>query len=264
MALKISHEVPLCFLNESLEWNDYQYVLPHLMDLYPQYREHMLKYRNTPDSFIICDNGLFEGVTHTNEDLLSKINLIRPNIFIVPDAWNDSTVTLRNAKHWMKNYRESIPEEVELMAVCQGKDMSELITIYQTLIDLGYKHIAINHSSIAYTNYYPNHNKLFAQMYGRIELVRRLMEKDVINKHVYHHMLGASDWREFQAYTEFDWIKSVDTSSPIINGALGIKLNHDESYIKPKEKLEDIMDMDLSDKLDIIKHNVDLFRKSIS
>ena len=103
MSLKISHEVPLCFLKESLKWNDYQYVLPHLIDQYPQYKTHMLEYREKPGSFIICDNGLFEGVDHTIEDLLEKIYLIRPNVFIVPDAWNDSITTIRSAKHWMIN-----------------------------------------------------------------------------------------------------------------------------------------------------------------
>ena len=97
--IKVSHEVPLCFLKESLKWNDYQYVLPHLIDQYPQYKTHMLEYRQKPGSFIICDNGLFEGVVHTTEDLLDKINLIRPNVFVVPDAWNDSNTT--NVGNWL-------------------------------------------------------------------------------------------------------------------------------------------------------------------
>ena len=155
MSLKISHEVPLCFLKESLIWNDYQYVLPHLIDQYPQYKTHMLEYREKPGSFIICDNGLFEGVNHTTEDLLEKINLIRPDVFVVPDAWNDSTITNRNAKHWMMNFKNILPEETNLMAVCQGNSIGELIVTYQTLIDIGYKHIAINHSSAAYTNKFP-------------------------------------------------------------------------------------------------------------
>ena len=41
------------------------------------------------------DNGLFEGVTHTNQDLLDKINLIEPDIFIVPDEWNNKAVTAK-------------------------------------------------------------------------------------------------------------------------------------------------------------------------
>ena len=41
------------------------------------------------------------------------------------------------------------------MAVCQGEDMGDLITTYQTLVDLGYTHIAFNHSSCAYQEMYP-------------------------------------------------------------------------------------------------------------
>ena len=30
--MKVSHEVPRCLLNNSREWNDYDYCLPHLLD----------------------------------------------------------------------------------------------------------------------------------------------------------------------------------------------------------------------------------------
>jgi len=147
--MKISHELPLSLMHYGYEWNDYDYCLPHLIDKYEQYRLYFQKAK-LDKRFIIMDNGLFEGVEHTTEDLLSKINLIRPNIFIVPDAWNDSAITLRNAKSWMINYKQHLPEEVNLMAVCQGESLGELISTYQTLVDLGYTHIAFNHSSIAY------------------------------------------------------------------------------------------------------------------
>jgi hypothetical protein len=261
--MKISHELSLGLMHYGYEFNDYDYCLPIFLDRYEQYRLYFQKAR-LDKRFIIMDNSLFEGYTHTTEDLLSKINLIRPNIFIVPDAWNDSTTTLVNAKSWIMNYKSQLPEGVELMAVCQGKDLHELVITYQTLLDLGYRHIAFNHSSIAYQEMYPENKGLKASMYGRMGFIRHLVQTNTIDKSVYHHLLGASDWREFQAYTEFDWIKSVDTSSPIINGALGTKFNHDKPYTKPKEKLEDIIETDLADKIDIIKYNVELFRKSIS
>ncbi len=219
--MKISHEVPLCFLKESLKWNDYQYVLPHLIDQYPQYKTHMLEYREKSGSFMICDNGLFEGIIHTTEDLLEKINLIRPNIFIVPDAWNDANTTLVNAKSWIINYKQYIPEGVNLMAVCQGKDMGELITTYQTLVDLGYTHIAFNHSSIAYQNEYEGLDHLKASMYGRMEFIRRLVANKVIRPTFYHHLLGCSLPQEFMAYKDWTFVKSVDTSNPILVGAEG-------------------------------------------
>jgi hypothetical protein len=149
------------------------------------------------------------------------------------------------------------------MAVCQGKTLGELITTYQTLIDLGYKHIAFNHSSIAYQEL-GYENPLKSQMYGRMEFIRMLVANNTIRDTYYHHLLGASDWREFQAYKDWSFIKSVDTSSPIINGAENIRFSYDMAYNKPKHKLEHYFEKDLSNNIDIIKYNIELFKKSIS
>ena len=263
--MKVSHELPLGLMHYGYEWNDYDYCLPHLIDQYEQYRLYFQKAR-LDNRFIIMDNGLFEGVTHTTEDLLDKINLIRPNVFIVPDEWNDSAATLRNAKEWINNHKSNIPEEVELMAVCQGKTMGELITTYQTLLDLGYTHIAFNHSSIAYQERYEtigSRKPLHASMYGRIELIRMLVASDIVNKNVYHHLLGCSLPQEFMAYGDFDWIKSCDTSNPILVGAEGVRYDDNGIDWKPKEKLEYYFEKDLSGKIEDITFNVQKFKQYV-
>ena len=260
--MKISHELPLALMHHAYEWNDYDYCLPHLIDQYDQYRIFFQKSR-LDKRFIIMDNGLFEGVLHTTEDLLEKINLVRPDIFIVPDAWNDSTTTLVNAKSWMINYKESLPEGVNLMAVCQGNDMGELITTYQTLVDLGYTHIAFNHSSIAYQHEYEGLDYLKAAMYGRIEFIRRLVASGTIRKSHYHHLLGCSLPQEFMSYSDWEFIKSVDTSNPILVGADGKRYTDSGLTWKPKEKLEHYFEKDLSGQVEDITFNIQQFRKFI-
>jgi hypothetical protein len=260
--MKISHELPLSLMHNAYKWNDYDYCLPHLIDKYDQYRIFFQKSR-LDKRFIIMDNGLFEGVTHTTEDLLDKINLVRPNVFIVPDAWNDANATLVNAKSWIINYKKGLPEGVNLMAVCQGKDMTELITTYQTLVDLGYTHIAFNHSSIAYQQECSGMDSLKAAMYGRMEFIRRLVQSGVIRKDIYHHLLGCSLPQEFMSYGDWDFIKSVDTSNPILVGAEGEKYTNSGMTWKPKEKLEHYFEMNLEDKIENIIFNVDKFRSFI-
>jgi type VI protein secretion system component Hcp len=249
-------------MHNAYKWNDYDYCLPHLIDQYDQYRTFFQKSR-LDKRFIIMDNGLFEGVTHTIEDLLEKINLVRPNIFIVPDAWNDSNTTLVNAKSWMINYKQHIPEGVNLMAVCQGKDMNELITTYQTLVDLGYTHIAFNHSSIAYQKDYDGLDHLKASMYGRMEFIRKLVASGTIRKTHYHHLLGCSLPQEFMAYKDWKFIKSVDTSNPILVGAEGERYTDSGLTWKPKHKLEHYFEMDLSGKIEDIIFNVQMFKSFI-
>lgn len=260
--MKVSHELPIELMRYSYAWNDYDYCLPHLIDKYERYRLYFQKAR-LDQRFIIMDNGLFEGVTHTTEDLIDKIWLVKPNIFVVPDEWNDSNATLRNAKHWMLNYKDKVPENTHFMAVCQGKNIGELITTYQTLIDIGYKHIAFNHSSIAYTDFYPQHKPAYAQMLGRIELIRRLIEKDTVHKYVYHHLLGCSLPQEFMAYTKFDWIKSIDTSNPIIVGSEGVRYGDNGIEYKPKTKIEQLFEVDLDERMDDIIFNIEKFKQFI-
>ena len=260
--MKVSHELPIELFQHSYAWNDYDYCLPHLIDKYERYRLYFQKARLN-QRFIIMDNGLFEGVKHTEQDLFDKMWIVKPNVFIVPDEWNDSNATLRNAKYWMINRKGFLPEDTNLMAVCQGKTIGELVTTYQNLIDLGYKHIAFNHSSIAYTEFYPQHKKLNAQMLGRIELIRTLLEKDTVRKDIYHHLLGCSLPQEMLAYSEFDWIKSVDTSNPIIVGSEGVRYGDNGIDYKPKTKIEDLFNVNLEDKIEDITFNVNKFKSYV-
>ena len=259
--MKISHELPLSLMHNAYKWNDYDYCLPHLLDKSQQYKLFFTKAKKDK-RFIIMDNGLFEGVTHTTEDLLEKIQWLQPDIFVVPDAWNDSTITLRNAKHWMINYKNLLPENTNLMAVCQGKDMGELISTYQTLVDLGYKHIAINHSSIAYEKEYEsNMSKLKKQMYGRMEFLRKLVEKGTVRKSIHHHLLGCSLPQEIMAYNDWPWIKSIDTSNPILVGAEGKRYTTSGLNFKPENKLEHYFEMNLDDRIEDITFNVNTFKQ---
>jgi hypothetical protein len=260
--MKISHELPLGLMKFAYKWNDYDYCLPHLIDKYTEYKE-FFEYSRSHGRFIIMDNGLFEGVLHTTEDLISKIELIQPDIFVVPDAWNDANTTLVNAKSWMINYKEGLPARTNLMAVCQGQDMTELITTYQTLIDLGYTHIAFNHSSVAYQKEYDGMNHLKAAMYGRMEFIRKLVAGSSIRKDVYHHLLGCSLPQEFMSYKDWGFIKSVDTSNPILVGAEGKRYTSSGLTWKPKEKLEHYFEMNLEDKMEDIIFNVNKFKSFI-
>lgn len=260
--MKVSHELPLNLMHYGYQWNDYDYCLPHLIDQYDQYKIFFEKSRKDK-RFIIMDNGLFEGVTHTTEDLLSKIELVQPDIFIVPDAWNDATTTIRNAKSWMINYKAGLPEGVNLMAVCQGKDMGELVSTYQILVDLGYTHIAFNHSSIAYQKEYEGIDHLKAAMYGRMELIRRLVASGTIRNSHYHHLLGCSLPQEFMSYGDWKFIKSVDTSNPILVGAEGIRYTDSGITFKPEHKLEHYFEKDLSGQVENIIFNVQKFKSFI-
>jgi hypothetical protein len=260
--IKISHEVPLCLLEDNLVWSDYQYLLPHLIDEYPQYKEHFVNYARN-GGFVIMDNGLFEGIEHTEQDLIQKINLIKPDIFIVPDAWSDSLTTYRNAKHWKETLKHFLPKNTELMAVLQFNDYNEAVSSYTRLKDLGYTHIAFNHGSNGYLKMFPHKNKLVSQMMGRILLINKMVDDGIIWETSYHHLLGCSLPEEFSYYKGYDFIKSLDTSHPIILSYEKLCYADRDSYIKSSTKIIDVMEKPYSDFSMWINANVDLFRKYI-
>jgi hypothetical protein len=262
--MKISHELPPSLLQYGYEFNDYDYMLPCFIDKYPLYKIYF-KMAKADNRFIIMDNSLFEGYNHTNDELLEKIHKWEPDIFIVPDVWNDSTVTIRNAKHWMMNYKKYLSEKTNLMAVLQGNNFGELLTTYQILVDLGYKHIAFNHSSAAYQTIGANISTLDKQMVGRHYLINKLLETNTMNQSYYHHLLGCSLPQEVMLYKsndifKYDCLKSIDTSSPIINGALGIRYKDNGLKDKPKEKIEEFFEKDLIGQIEDIRFNVQKFK----
>ena len=257
--MKISHELPLTLLEHSINWNDYEYCLPHLLDKYSDYRQYFLDSRER-GRFIIMDNGLFEGVTHTVQDLKEKINLIQPDIFIVPDEWNDAIITSKNAKYW-KQFQ--LPENTKLMVVLQGETVGEMHLLYNRCVDLGYTHFAFNHSSVVYQTLSKSENKLANQSVGRVMLIEHFREQGLIKDHHYIHLLGCSTPQEFIYYkvNQPKLINSVDTSNPIICGALGIRYGENGLLSKPSNKIEEFMEQDLTENLEDIIFNVDSFKK---
>ena len=65
------------------------------------------------------------------------------------------------------------------------------------------------------------------------------------------------------AYSDWKFIKSVDTSNPILVGAESKRYSDSGINWKPKNKLEHYIEMDLSERLEDIKFNVEKFKTFI-
>ena len=105
--------------------------------------------------------------------------------------------------------------------------------------------------------------KLKKQMYGRMEFIRQLVQHGTIRKSHYHHLLGCSLPQEFMAYGDWKFVKSCDTSNPILVGAEGIRYTNSGITFKPENKLEYYFEKDLASKLEDIKFNVQRFKQFI-
>lgn len=251
--INISHEVPLHLLSWSKTINDYDYCLPYFYKRYPEYKEFYLKWRDE-GRMCILDNGLFEGETYTKLELIDLIDEIKPTIFVVPDEWNDYYETHKHAVEWAK-----VNTTTKLMVVLQGQSFEEMHHLYRWSYSLGYRYFAFNHSSEAYLHAFPHKNKDISRMMGRIKAINHFSK--FLNNDVYIHLLGCSLPQEFAYYEGYDFIQSIDTSNPIICGAIGITYDNGSLFKKPKVKMEEIFESDHMPMINKIQYNVDEFRK---
>lgn len=261
--MKISHEVPLDLLNSSLTFNDYQYCLPHYYIKYPKYKEFFISYRNMKESFIMLDNGLFEGGVLPEPKLIEIIKEIQPDIFILPDVWNNAYETISNADRWMEKIKPELPTNTKLMVVLQGKTFSDIQQCLYSSLGGGISHFGLNHSSLAYTDMFYHKNPLISKTMGRILTFNKLIEEDVFDKFkkCYIHFLGLNLPQEMLYVNNKELISSVDTSNPVINGIQGIRYSELGLLQKPEEKIELFMEKDLASNLEDIIFNISTFRK---
>jgi len=258
--IKISHEVPVSLLEKSLEFNDYDYCLPHLLDENKEYRDFFYRAKEK-GRYIIMDNSLHElGEAYDTERLLHWIQELKPNEFIVPDVMGDKTRTLVNAKFWSQ-----IPlhEDVKKVAVVQAKSYSEAKECYAILHNFHYyKKIAFSYGASYYNDLYPHPNPLIGKMMGRILTISKLYKDKIITKYDQIHLLGCALPQEFSYYSDFPFIESLDTSNPVIHGLKGIRYSEFGLLHKESDKIDKLIG--LNGNWEDVEYNIKKFKSFVN
>jgi hypothetical protein len=232
--MKLSHEVPICLLEDSLKFNDYQYCLPHLLDQDEDYKDFFYKVKKQ-GVYIIMDNSLHElGHAYDESRLLYWINELKPNEFIIPDVWEDTTQSIVNAREWAQI---KLPKEVTKVAVVQAKNFLDAVVCYQTYKDLGYKKIALSYGANYYLDHSSHPNQNLAKSLGRIEVVSRMYNMGIIQPNDRVHLLGCQVPQEFSWYKDAGFIETIDTSNPIMATLDGLKYGPNGLNEKPKANM---------------------------
>jgi hypothetical protein len=257
--VKVSHETPLCLLDDSRLFNDYDYCLPHLLDQEQGYQDYFLT-SVSQGRYIIMDNSLHElGHAYDEDRLMYWISVIRPNEFIVPDVWQDRDKSVVNARKWAQI---KLPLGVEKVAVVQATTLHEAATCYQTYKDLGYKKIAFSYGASYYNDVVPHPNPNLGKAIGRISVISALHKMKVIEDKDRVHLLGCQVPQEFGWYRGFPFIKSIDTSNPVMAALEGLRYTNSGLIEKPKANMNDYFLM-LSDQVDyeLLSYNILKFRE---
>jgi len=236
----ISHEVPRCLLNNSKEFNNYEYCLPHLLDQDEHYLQHFIEAK-ARGRYIIMDNSLHElGEAYNHKRLLHWVNEIQPDEFIVPDVWMDCSKTAAQAKYWRQF---EYPSNTQITAVIQGKDKNEAYLCANLLQNLGYNKLCVSYGATWYNDFFPHTNPDMGKALGRVRFVQGLLNLTQM-KDVKLHLLGCSIPQEFGWYDNNPQIESIDTSNPIMSALEKTSYTRNGLTTKPKANMNDYFNIE--------------------
>ena len=256
--LKISHEVPKCLLTASPEFNDYDYCLPHLLDIDEEYKQYFIDARDK-GRYVIMDNSLHElGKAYNSQRLLHWITELEPDEFIVPDVWMQCAQTAAQAKYW-KQFR--YPKKTKITAVIQGEDKNQAYLCASLLANLGYNKLCVSYGATWYNDFFPHSNPDMGKALGRVRFVQGLLNLKQL-KDIKFHLLGCSIPQEFGWYDNNPRIESIDTSNPIMAALEGIEYKDHGLNVKPSANMNDHFDVDFMDiQYGSILYNANKFKK---
>ena len=102
---------------------------------------------------------------------------------------------------------------------------------------------------------------------GRVFLINKLYNDNIINPDKPHHLLGCSNPMEFSFYKneQYRFIESIDTSSPVVHGLKRITYEDKiGDWVKESTKLADLIEAKVDDdQMRDILYNITKFRQYV-
>lgn len=262
--MKISHESPLCLLDQSRSYNDYDYALVHLFETEPTYYQ-FFKDSLAQGRHVLLDNSIFElGTAFDSDRYAHWIKELKPTEYIIPDVLENALGTMDNALDWKEKYSDLQGKKI---GVVQGKSYLDLVQCYEYLDEIiDVDKIAISFDYSYYLEVCPHPNKWMGYALGRVQTLTRLLKDGVINTKKPHHLLGCALPIEFMFYRQgFEWLESLDTSNPIVHALLGI--GYEPGGLDSKKSLKLIELLNTPEPsvatMHTIKHNIQYFRSYV-
>lgn len=257
----VSHESPVCLFEASQSYNDFEYALaPSVIDN-EAYRNF---YRSQSDKgrMVWLDTGVFEeGVPRSDEELIWCMDQINPTHIICPDILKDKDATIEG----YKRFKDKLDRDIKLVVVAQGETEKAFIECFEYFTNEDdVDTVCIPHNLHYYDRFLCNSSQKYV-------LARQMMVEMLYARHGSYqnyskkvHLLGCSDPIELRRYAEYeyDFITSIDTSSPIIHGIYGQRYTDNGLPCeKIRQLLIELLDANLnSNQIECIMYNVSKFK----
>jgi hypothetical protein len=248
-------------LEESRKFNDYDYALVHLFDKYPDYLS-FYKESVKMGREVILDNSLYElGKAFKGEVYANWIMELNPTYYIIPDAFNEADKNIEMSQTWFDD-TSHLDFKSKTIGVCHGATYDDLVDNYIYFKDRVDK-IALSFMEKAFDKFRDKTLHYDAGMsYARVNCIRQMVKDGIIDESKPHHLLGNFVPVEYTEYKSYDWIDSIDTSSPVLAGINGVRYHELGLDSKPKGKLVNFIDKPVEN-IEITMYNIIKFKELI-
>jgi len=255
----ISHEVPVQMLEESREFNDYDYALVHIFekcqDYYDFYKESIRLGRK-----VILDNSSYElGKPFDVELYREYIDMLQPTEFILPDYRDDAQKNLQAINEWNI---ENIDLKGSTIGVIHGENYKEFCQNYRDVSSI------VDKIAFSVEGWFKDDAIFRGIPYelSRVAILKRMVSDGVIDEDRNHHILGTLSPTEYSKLVDFKWIESADTSNPVLHGLLGQKYDGmDGLREKSKIKMDSIMhNRHSEERVELARYNIRWFKSNLN
>ena len=272
MKKLIAHETPLSIMKseDHFKINDYTYVLLHKFIEDPEYYNAVKDIMNVGASTgtshqVYLDNSCFElGTSLSNELLYEWCQKLLPSVVILPDTLGNKEATISQTNEFLASYPDTAGYG---MAVIQGDSPDEMLECYQEFRDqrVGDYEQDIYMIGIPFVYSWVEKDPL-TQARERIKLLKLLKDSRIVDRNRAHHLLGTWYAGEFAFYRDYHWIRSIDTSNPVMAAIDGNKYFSDIGVTeKPKATFDKVYGMNISDiDMDLLYYNVSRFKEIVN
>ena len=125
------------------------------------------------------------------------------------------------------------------MGVVQGRTLEEWLTCYE-YFSKNTSVYSIGLGAVYSTKTVFGNDDISKIVSGREFLVKKLIEKNILNPNKPHHLLGLGDsgHLEIKKLKKYKWMRSCDSSAAYIQAKHGVLISMNKNYKKIKEKID--------------------------
>lgn len=220
--MQLSFEIPPALLHTLGKYNDYNFTLAHMVP-----NEEYTSYYRESTKYTICDNSNFElGSPLPASEVVKAAQIFHAQEIIAPDVFGSGSGTIASTEAFIKYLEESGNlGKFKVHGVVQGANIPDWTLCLDYMknnphVDvIGFSYMGCNGFSNDITN-------------SRIVAAQTAIN-DGLTKTI--HLLGiGSNPKEIEIQKAHPNIRSCDTSIPIVEGLLNIRLSKEFGFIGQK------------------------------